>query len=93
MTESAISFSQNPDHVACETDGELVVMHLDSGEFVALNRTAAVVWDAANATTTVDDVCTSLVRRYGVDPEHCRGTVERLVSRLGARGFLRVATT
>jgi hypothetical protein len=93
MASAALLFSQNPDHVACETDGELVVMHLDSGEFVALNRTASVIWDAAATATTIEEVCTVLLRRYDVDPDRCHGTVESVVSRLGARGFLQVTTT
>jgi hypothetical protein len=90
VLSSSTIVSQHPEHVACEADGELVIMHLTTGEFAALNSTARAVWTRVEIPASIGEVCDDLMQRYDVDATRCRRSVEDFVERFVAHDFLQV---
>lgn len=62
-----------PDLLSTEIDGELVMMDMDSGRYVYLDQTGAVIWRELEQPRTVADLCQTLGERY----EAPAGEIER----------------
>jgi hypothetical protein len=66
------------DLLSTELDDELIMMDMESGRYLALNRVGAVIWRELTEPRKVDDLCRTLEERY-LAP---RGEIERDVLNL-----------
>jgi hypothetical protein len=64
---------------------EMVLLDLDSEEFFGLDGVGARVFELLEEPRSFDDVITTLLREYDVDPETLTADVTALVSDLVAR--------
>lgn len=75
-------------HTPCD-DGVLLV-DIASGNFIELNRTAAVLWEMIANPTTSSELVAALVERFDVAPEQCVAEVEEWAGAMRDRGLILV---
>jgi hypothetical protein len=69
-------------------EGEVLMMDARAGQYVALNRSGATLWDLLVAGTTRANLTERLVHEYGIEPARAARDVEALLDELSARGLL-----
>lgn len=62
-----------------ELGNEMVMMDIESGNYIGLNETGRVIWELIEQPLKVDDLIKQLLNRYEIDYEECsRDTIEYL---------------
>lgn len=69
-------------------DDEVVLMHIDSGNFHALKATGLAIWDLIDDQRDEAAISAELQGRFAVTPDECDREVTRFVGELRAAGFL-----
>jgi hypothetical protein len=62
---------QHPDLSAAEADGEVLMMHVESGHYFGLNEVASFVWQQLETPLSVADLCVRVQSEFDVDEERC----------------------
>ena len=70
------------DWVGSQVDDRYVMINLDSGEYVALNATAAEVWTLLEEPRDADGLVEALMAKFDVERDHCRKSVDGLLAHL-----------
>lgn len=70
-------------------DTELVMMSIETGNYVSISRVGARIYEMLKTPATLDDVCARLVEEYDVQPETCRAEVETFITEMTAQGAIR----
>ena len=79
-------------HTSPDADGRLVVLNENTGNWHALNATAADLYQRLVRTATIDNLVGDMAARYrDVPPDRIRADVERIVGELVRRGLLEPA--
>jgi hypothetical protein len=81
------------DHVACDLDGEAVVLHLATGTYFGLNDVASQIWQLIQSPVTAAAICERLLEEYDVDREACERDVVALLEDLAAKGLVVLTDT
>ena len=71
---------------------ELMIMSGRDSMLFALNGTAAVLWEAADGVTPLDEIVSGRIcARFDVEPSAAMRDAEELVERLAAHGLVRLS--
>ncbi|MDB5669953.1 MAG: hypothetical protein JWO25_912 [Alphaproteobacteria bacterium] len=81
--------SRNGTLLEAEVDGEIVALNVESGTCYGFNSTATRIWSMIEQPRSLDEICSSLVAQFDVQPEACRGDVVELLRELQADGLVR----
>lgn len=81
---------QHPDQVAAEADGEVLMMHIESGNYFGLNDVASFIWNQLNQPRTVADLCAEVQSEFDVDQERCEADAIALVAGMIEDGLLQL---
>lgn len=73
--------------LATEVDGELVMIHVDTGKFFAVRDVALSIWHALDEDGDLDSICRRLENEYAVDADTCREQVRTFANQLVEAGF------
>jgi hypothetical protein len=68
-------------------DGELVILDLARGEYLALDPIGAALWQGLEAGRSVEQVARDIVAEYDVDFEQALADLEALATDLVGRGL------
>lgn len=79
-----------PDLLSTEVDGELVMMDLDSGRYIYLDRTGSAVWRELDQPRKVADLCQSLSERYEAPPGEIERDVLELLRLMADKNLIRL---
>lgn len=95
MTDKDISLdstvSLSDEQVACELQGEMVVLSLADGEYYGLNPVAAAVWRHIEKPMRVSDLRDALLDEFsGVTEERCTAELSRLLAELRNLRLVRI---
>jgi hypothetical protein len=74
-------------HVACDLDGETVILNLDTGIYYGLNRTGTRIWQLLADERSLDDLIEALRREYGLGAAECE-SVAAFTQKLAEAGLL-----
>lgn len=69
-------------------DGEVVIIHLDSGNYYSTQGVGERIWSQLLDGEATDGIAVDLVRRYACDEATAGRAVERLVGELVAEGLM-----
>lgn len=69
-------------------DGEVVIIHLDSGNYYSTQGVGERIWSLLLAGVATDGIADDLVRRFSCDEATAERAVERLVGELVAEGLV-----
>ena len=87
--DSTVSLSD--EQVACELQGEMVVLSLADGEYYGLNPVAAAIWRHIEKPIRVSDLRDVLLDEFsGVTEERCTAELARLLTELRELRLIRI---
>jgi len=86
---SSIVFASS-DLLSTELDGELVMMDLESGQYISLDRIGAEIWRGLAQPRKVAELCQSLGERYEAPAEEIERDVLALLVRMEENKLIRV---
>ena len=78
-------------YLASEVDGELILVHGDTGAFFAVKDVGLEIWRKLDQTSDLDAICEGLLREYEVSEGQCRKSVDRFAQELVDAGFAEFA--
>jgi PqqD family protein of HPr-rel-A system len=78
------------DMIAAESDGEMIVLDAERGDFLQLNKTAARIWALLGEPLTFGALCARLADQFAVDPAACRDDVRAFIDELSQRGLVEI---
>ena len=61
--------------VGAEVEDSFVMVSIETGKYVALNKTADAVWRALETPCSASKICDILIERFEVEPEQCARAV------------------
>lgn len=74
-------------YIASEVDGEIILIHGDSGAFFALKDVGLAIWRRLDSQSDLAALCEGLQEEYAVEEAKCRQSVERFAQELVVAGF------
>ena len=78
------------DQVSADLDGEAVILGFAKGVYYGLEGVGTRVWSLIQEPRTVDEVCSTLVEEYDVEPEKCGSDLVALFEKLAKEGLIEV---
>lgn len=70
------------DWVGTEVEDSFVMINMETGTYLTLNRTASAVWDALETPQTQATVEQGLLDRFDVSPDDCHAAVTALLAQM-----------
>jgi hypothetical protein len=80
MTETV--WQRATDWVGTEVEGSFVMINLETGTYLTLNRTASAVWNLLETPQTQDQLERHLTDRFEVSAEECSAAVAKLLGQM-----------
>ena len=91
--DAAVTWRPDPDVVTQQVEGETVLVHLQTNEIYALNKTASRAWELLVAGLNRDAVQEELQREFDAAPTEIRNEIDTLISDLVEKKLLRPSVT
>jgi len=94
MTVSTIEttpITRNPNQVAADIDGDLVMMSIEQGEYFGITGVGSRVWELLATPITVADIVRVICAEYAVDEARCQADMRTFVEELIRLGLVSVA--
>lgn len=63
---------QHPEQIAAEADGEVLMMHIESGNYFGLNEVASFIWNQLEEPRRIDAICAAVLSEFDVDEARCQ---------------------
>lgn len=82
--------SRSADLVWSEIDGEVSMLHIESGRYFGLRSTGVAIWRHLEHPIPVETLCDRLVTEYRVDRARCEQDVLQFTRQLVAEGLLTI---
>lgn len=82
MLMSEDIWQRSDNWVGSEIEDSFVMINIDTGKYVALNRTASAVWDALDQPRTQGEIEHRLEAAFEVSADQCHQAVSRLLGEL-----------
>lgn len=70
------------DWVSAKIGDQVVMMNVETGQFVGLSKVGARIWELIEVPVSPDEICAQLVRQFEVTPERCRIEVDAFLDEL-----------
>lgn len=80
-------FQRNPDLIAADMNGEVVMMNLERGAYFGLDGVGSRIWALIESAVAPDEIVAALTAEYAVDAETCKADVERFLAELIENGL------
>lgn len=95
--ENEISLSSivvcSEENLACDLQGEAVLLNLKSGTYFGLNALGTRIWELIQKPATVSDVYQKLLDEYEVDPGECHEALLSFLRHLQANDLINILRT
>ena len=88
--EPATLIVRNPEMVAAEMDGDLVMMSIERGEYFGIGGVGTRAWELLEQPTTVAQLCVVVCQEFDVDEARCRADMLGFVNELLTLGLVQV---
>lgn len=82
---------RDPSWVGANLDDSIVMLDVESGRYVGLNKTAAAIWDALAEPATQATLQDVLLARFDVPVDQCAAAIERMLNEFEALGAIKAA--
>ena len=91
MTEIAndARFMRDPDLVAADMDGDLVMMSIDNGEYYGVGGVGPRIWELLESPRTVEQISAAIVDEFEVEADTCREDILGFIRQLLDMGLVR----
>ena len=71
VLDLATRLRQHPEQIVAEADGEVLMMHIDSGNYYGLNEVGSFLWNQLDTPMSVRALCDAVLAEFDVDEEAC----------------------
>ncbi len=68
--------------VGSQVDDSFVILHMDTGSYVALNPTATAIWEGLSSPQTAEAVVDRLMQQFAVERATCEASVARALENM-----------
>lgn len=82
-------WQRDPNWIGAELDDSLVMLDVESGQYVGLNKTATAIWDALAEPVSPATIQTQLLARFDVSAEQCAAAIERTLTHFEELGAIK----
>lgn len=82
------TLSRGEEYVFNEVDGELVMMSIETGDYVSMNETGKIIWELLEQDKTVNELIALLVQQFDVDQEIVKNDVVPFIEQMKTKGIL-----
>ncbi|QQS53241.1 MAG: PqqD family protein [Candidatus Competibacteraceae bacterium] len=83
--------TRNPNLVAADIDGDLVMMSVEQGEYFGITGVGSRVWKLLATPTTVADITRVICAEYAVEEAQCQADMQGFVEELIQLGLVSAA--
>ncbi len=80
---------RNPELVAAEMDGDLVMMSIDNGEYYGVGGVGPRIWELLESPRTVEQITAAIVEEFEVEADSCREDMLGFIRQLLDMGLVR----
>jgi hypothetical protein len=88
--EPSTRILRDPDLIAAEMDGDLVMMSIERGEYFGIGGVGTLAWELLREPTTVDQICAAVCEEFDVDAATCREDLLAFANELLTLGLVQV---
>lgn len=81
---------RSPDLIATEMDGDIVMMHVRSGQYFGISGVGPRLWALLEHPMTIEQMTDTIVSEYKVDEQTCRGDILIFVQALLDQGAAQI---
>ncbi|MBW4890007.1 PqqD family peptide modification chaperone [Mucilaginibacter sp. HMF5004] len=86
------TIQRNTDNLlTSEVGDELVMMDMDGGNYISLNKTGRVIWEQIEQPVKVGDMVNRLTTRFDIDKETCAADTLEYLENMLAQKVITVA--
>jgi len=82
----------NPEHLAAELDGDLVIMSIETGTYYGLDAVGVCVWKLIERPRTFEAVLEGVLERFEVPPEVAKKDLTAFLREMQAEGIVSIIT-
>jgi len=83
--------TRNPEMIAGEIDGQLVMVSIESGKYLHLNKVAGRIWEILEKPDTFENLCAILIQEYDINIESCQLEVGGFLQELLEQNAISIA--
>ena len=83
--------SRNPGQQFSKIDGEVVMLSLNAGEYLALNDSASRIWDLLDQPQRVSELIRILTEEYQIDFEECKSDTLSCLADFGMKSIIEIS--
>ncbi|CAM4281005.1 lasso peptide biosynthesis PqqD family chaperone [Paenibacillus tarimensis] len=73
-----------------DMDGEKVMMSIANGKYYSLGEVGSRIWELAATPVSMEDIISTLLEEYEVDPAACRTEVAAFLEQLRREGLIQI---
>ncbi|WP_207459233.1 PqqD family peptide modification chaperone [Azospirillum sp. SYSU D00513] len=81
---------RNPDFVATDVDGDIVMMSMERGEYYGIGGVGIRVWELLGQPTSLAEVVQTICSEYAVDEATCEKDMRSLIGEMIRNGVVTV---
>ena len=81
-------FFRRPEVVAAEIDGAVLLMNVESGEYIGISGVGGFIWGLLEVPVTFGQLILEILDEFDVDEVSCRTDLERFLRELVDRGVV-----
>lgn len=82
---------RNPDLIAAEMDGDVVMLSIENGQYYGLTGIAPRIWECLEAPQSVDELLADLLQYYDVAEDVLRADLDVFLADMRNNGLIRLA--
>ena len=84
---------QHPDQIAAEADGEVLMMHIESGNYFGLNEVASFIWNQLDEPRSIAELCAAIQTEFEIDEARCQADAMDFLQGMIDDGLAQVVET
>jgi hypothetical protein len=85
------NWTRSEDWVGTEVDGSYVMVNVETGKYVALNPTAAAIWEALESRSDAPAIGEYVRQRFDVAGEECEAAVSQALETMRSMSLVSAA--
>jgi len=81
---------RSPELIATAMDGDIVMMHVSSGQYFGISGVGSHLWVLLEHPMTIEQMTNTIVSKYRIDEQTCRGDILIFVQALLDQGAAQI---
>ncbi|GAB3508611.1 PqqD family peptide modification chaperone [Emticicia fontis] len=91
ITNATIIVGKNNNLPTTILDDELIMMDIEKGNYINLNKTGNIIWQYIEPPISVEDIIQKLVEKYNIDADVCTSDTIQYLEHMHTIGLIQIA--